>query len=173
MLGQNNSEPIDIPDRVPGCSLTFPPSGRHGKLQYVNPACFTNPVAPSQAFFSAAPPLGCDTTYIPTPRQAASPLTCFNLLGNLGRNTVIGPGLFNLDYSMVKNTKIPWISETFNVQFRAEFFNVLNHANFAPPNVNNLSPFDGSGNPVPGFGQLLAATQQPERQIQFALKFTW
>jgi len=171
LLGQNNSEPIDIPDRVPGCSLTFPSSGRHGKLQYVNPACFTNPVAPSQAFFSAAPPLGCDTTYIPTP-AGASPLTCFNLLGNLGRNTVIGPGLFNLDYSMVKNTKIPRISETFNVQFRAEFFNVLNHANFAPPNVNNLSPFDGSGNPVPGFGQL-TATQQPERQIQFALKFTW
>jgi hypothetical protein len=171
-LGQNNSEPIATPDRVPGCALTLPSSGRHGSLQYVNPACFINPVAPSATFFKAASPLGCDTAY-PTPVPAGlPPLTCFNLLGNLGRNTVIGPGLFNLDYAMIKNSKIPRISETFNVQFRAEFFNILNHANFAPPNVNNLSPFDGSGNPVPGFGQL-TNTQSPERQIQFALKLTW
>jgi hypothetical protein len=171
IMGQNNSEPIAIPDRVAGCALTNPSSGRHGSLQYVNPACFINAVAPNQAFFSTAQPLGCDTTTIPIP-AGASPLTCFNLLGNLGRNTVIGPGLFNLDYSMVKNNKVPKISENFAVQFRVEFFNVLNHANFAPPNVNNLSPFDGNGNPVPGFGQL-TATQTPERQIQFALKITW
>jgi hypothetical protein len=171
LMGQNNSEPISIPDRVPGCTLTNPSSGRHGTLQYINPACFTNPIAPTQAFFSAAPPLGCDTTTIPIP-AGASPLTCFNLLGNLGRNTVIGPGLFNLDYSMVKNSKVPRISETFAIQFRAEFFNVLNHANFALPNVNNLSPFDGNGQPVSGFGQL-TATQSPERQIQFALKLIW
>ncbi len=172
LMGQNNSEPISIPDRVRGCPLTFPSSGRKGNLQYVNPTCFTNPIAPSQAFFSAAPPYGCDTTYIPTP-AGQSPLTCFNLLGNLGRNTVIGPGLFNLDYSMVKNTKIPRISETFNLQFRAEFFNILNHPNFAPPDAgSSLSPFDGSGNPVPGFGQL-TSTQSPERQIQFALKVIW
>ncbi len=171
LMGQNNSEPIAIPDRVAGCALILPSSGRHGSLQYVNPACFINAVAPSQAFFSAAQPLGCDTTTIPIP-AGASPLTCFNLLGNLGRNTVIGPGLFNVDYSMIKNNKVPRISEHFAVQFRAEFFNLFNHANFAPPNVNNLSPFDGNGNPVPGFGQL-TATQTPERQIQFALKVTW
>ena len=169
-LGQNNSEPIAIPDRVPGCQLTFPSSGRHGPLQYVNPACFINPVAPSQAFYNAPSPLGCDPVY-PVPATPGS-LTCYNLLGNLGRNTVIGPGLFNLDFAMVKNTRVSKISENFNVQFRAEFFNVLNHANFAPPNVNNLSPFDGMGNAVAGFGTL-TATQSPERQIQFALKVTW
>jgi hypothetical protein len=173
-LGQNNSEPIAIPDRVAGCPLTLPSSGRHGSLQYVNPACFINPVAPSAAFFNAASPLGCDTAYPPpaTVPKNLPPLTCFNLLGNLGRNTVIGPGLFNVDFAMIKNTKISKISESFNVQFRAEFFNILNHANFAPPNTNNLSPFDGMGNPVQNFGQL-TATQTPERQIQFALKLTW
>jgi hypothetical protein len=97
--------------------------------------------------------------------------TCINLLGNLGRNAIIGPGLVNLDFSVVKNNKIPKISESFAVQFRAEFFNVFNHANFAPP-VDNLEALDASGNPVPGFGQI-DATQVPNREIQFALKFTW
>jgi hypothetical protein len=92
-------------------------------------------------------------------------------LGNLGRNTVIGPGLVNFDFSIVKNTKVPKISETFAVQFRAEFFNILNHTNFAPP-VDNLEAIDATGNPVPGFGQI-DATQVPNREIQFALKITW
>jgi hypothetical protein len=74
--------------------------------------------------------------------------------------------LIDLDYSMVKNTKIPKISETFNVQFRAEFFNILNRANFAPP-VNNLDILAG------GFGQLSPSTQTPSREIQFGLKFIW
>lgn len=111
------------------------------------------------------------------------PTTCINLVGNLGRNTLVGPGLFNLDYSMVKNTKIPKISEAFTVQFRVEFFNVLNRANFAPP-VDNLdvlggatiTPAAGSSNitglGAPPFGQL-TRLQGPERQIQFGLKFIW
>jgi hypothetical protein len=72
---------------------------------------------------------------------------------------------------MVKNTKISRISENFNVQFRAEFFNIMNRANFAPP-VANLNIFNGDGTPTGGFGQL-TATQTPERQIQFGLKFIW
>ena len=158
-MGQLNSEPIAIPDRVSGCQLTFPSSGRHGSLQYINPACLINTQAPSAGFYSA----NCDQRF-------AAP-TCINLLGNLGRNTVIGPGLVNFDFSIVKNTKVPKISETFAVQFRAEFFNILNHTNFAPP-VDNLEAIDATGNPVPGFGQI-DATQVPNREIQFALKITW
>jgi len=136
--GQLMSEPYAILDRVPGCSLTFPSSGRHGSLQYINPACFINPPAP-------------------------------NVLGNTGRNIVVGPGLINLDYSMVKNTKIPKISENFTVQFRAEFFNILNRANFAPP-VANLDVLAGVAG---GFGQLSPSTQTPSREIQFGLKLIW
>ena len=159
LVGQLNSEPIAIPDRVSGCPLTFPSSGRHGSLQYINPACLINAQAPSASFYSA----NCDQRF-------AAP-TCINLLGNLGRNTIIGPGLVNFDFAMVKNNKIPKISETFAIQFRAEFFNVFNHTNFAPP-VDNLEALDASGNPVPGFGQI-DATQVPNREIQFALKITW
>jgi hypothetical protein len=72
---------------------------------------------------------------------------------------------------MVKNTKVPKISENFNVQFRTEFFNVFNHANFAPP-IDNLQSLDGNGAPVSGFGQL-TSLQVPTREIQFALKIIW
>jgi hypothetical protein len=56
-----------------------------------------------------------------------------NLRGNAGRNILIGPGTSNLDLSVFKNNYIKRISENFNVQFRAEIFNILNHANFAVP----------------------------------------
>jgi Carboxypeptidase regulatory-like domain len=177
--GQLMSEPYVIPDRVPGCQLTLPGSGRHGSLQYVNPACFTFAQAPA----GINPATMCDQAFL-SANPGLPPTTCINLLGNLGRNTLVGPGLFNLDYSMVKNTKIPKISEAFNVQFRAEFFNVLNHANFAPP-IDNLDVLGGTSPPftnfVPNstnaigaapFGQL-TRLQSPERQIQFGLKFIW
>jgi hypothetical protein len=93
------------------------------------------------------------------------------LLGSLGRNTLIGPGLTNLDFSAFKNTYIKKISDPFEIQFRAEFFNVLNHANFAPP-FNNRSLFDAQGNPLGNAGEI-TSTQTPAREVQFALKVIW
>ncbi len=93
------------------------------------------------------------------------------LRGNLGRNTIIGPGLVNFDFSLFKNNHIKRISDTFNAQFRAEFFNVLNHANFAPP-LDNRNIFDSAGSPIGNAG-LITSTQTPSRQIQFALKLIW
>jgi hypothetical protein len=93
------------------------------------------------------------------------------LRGNLGRNTLIGPGLVNFDFSLFKNNYIRRISDHFNAQFRAEFFNVLNHANFAPP-LDNKNLFDSTGQPVANAG-LITSTQTPSRQIQFALKLIW
>ena len=94
-----------------------------------------------------------------------------NLRGNLGRNTVIGPGQSNLDLSLFKNHRIRRISENFTVQFRAEFFNVFNRANFASP-VDNRTVFEQNGSPTPGAG-LITSTQTPSRQIQLALKLIW
>jgi len=93
------------------------------------------------------------------------------LRGNLGRNTLIGPGLINLDFSVFKNNYIKRISDRFNVQFRAEFFNVINHTNFSPP-LDNRNVFDSSGSPIANAG-LITSTQTPSRQIQFAVKFIW
>jgi len=103
---------------------------------------------------------------------------CPNIRGNLGRNSIIGPGLFNVDFSVLKNHRVPRISETFNVQFRAEMFNVLNRANFAPPGLNPntgggpMQAIFANGQPNPQFGQIVA-TQTPARQIQLALKVLW
>lgn len=93
--------------------------------------------------------------------------------GNAGRNIFRGPGYRNWDFSLVKTFKI---NERFNAQFRAEFFNLLNHPNFANPAIlfnNDLSVPDTFGlvtatpdvagaNPVIGTGG--------PRNIQFGLK---
>jgi len=83
---------------------------------------------------------------------------------------LIGPGLTELDFSVFKNNYIRRISERFNVQFRAEMFNVLNHANFAPPtSQTNTDIFDGTGALLPTAG-VLTKTTTTAREIQFAVK---
>lgn len=76
--------------------------------------------------------------------------------GNAGRNILDGPGLETVDFSIVKNTAL---AERFTVQFRTEFFNLLNHANFNLPDN-----FLGSST----FGQIVSA--QDPRRIQFGIK---
>jgi hypothetical protein len=93
------------------------------------------------------------------------------LRGNLGRNTLIGPKLINLDFSLFKNNYIKSVSDSFNVQFRAEFFNVLNHPSFDAP-LHHKNIFDTNGNPISSAG-LITSTATTSRQIQFALKFIW
>jgi len=179
-LGMNITGAFAIPDFVPGCKGTNPSTGRTNALQYINPDCYIIPVAPSQAFFDAAAPLGCDgngtapaqSKYKAYVAAGNSPLTCFNLLGNDPRNAIIGPGLINLDFSMTKDNHIKKISESANLQFRAEFFNITNRVNYAPPVANDLGSLDVDGSVTPGFGAL-TKTQVPMREIQFALKLIW
>jgi hypothetical protein len=98
--------------------------------------------------------------------------------GNLGRNTLIGPGFSNVDLSLVKDTPVESISETFRVQFRVEFFNALNHPNFdLPGNAQNATSAsfiftDTSGKPNLAATRPVKTVNDP-REIQFALKFVW
>jgi len=88
-------------------------------------------------------------------------------LGNLQRDFLAGPGIVNLDYAVLKETTI---KEQVRLQFRAEFFNVLNHANFALPVATAFAQApNGGGNPNPTFGKITATTTS-SRQIQFAVK---
>ena len=165
-----------------GCkSLTRPgnPTG------YVKTECFQVPTAPDLAFWNAncnpTPPSLVDSNNnqitINNPQNPAldgagwlPALPCFNLRGNAGRNILVGPGVTSLDFSLFKNNYIKRISERFNIQFRAEIFNILNHPNFAPPSTpTNSDIFDGSGSPNTVAGALTSTTTTA-REIQFAVK---
>ena len=93
-----------------------------------------------------------------------------------GRNSIVGPNLFNVDFSVHKYFAVTKISEAFKVQFRAEFFNILNHANFeAPLDFNGASNAqiinsDGTDAHTGGLQQPLVVLP---RDIQFALKVIW
>jgi hypothetical protein len=119
-------------------------------------------------------PSGCHTAVNVGHPEAYINLGCFSvpnpitLLSNEGRNSVTGPGLVDVDFSIFKNNHIRRISEAFNVQFRAELFNALNRPNFAPP-IDNSALFDQTGNPVGGAGAV-DQTSTTARQVQFAVK---
>jgi hypothetical protein len=173
--GTLSSDDYAYPDVIAGCNLTnlnFKKSPT-GLPIYINSNCFTVPTAPSLAYWNA----NCDTTSpMFGPNTTPEPFPyCFNLRGNSGRNTMVGPGLTNLDFSIFKNNYIRRISENFNIQFRAEFFNILNHANFSQPQLSlgNTDMFDANGNPAPTTAGLLTSTTTDSREIQFALKVIW
>jgi len=166
------SDDYAYPSSVSGCNpidLNFR-NNPNGPL-YIRPGCFTVPVAPDQAFWTA----NCDPAP-PSVGAALAPgdLSCYNLRGNIGRNTLVGPGLTNLDFSVFKNNYIRRISESFNIQFRAEFFNILNHANFNVPSLGdgNTNMLNGDGTVNGGAGLLTQTTTDP-REIQFAIKLIW
>jgi len=150
-LGLKGTLTFAFPDRVPGCNPVNPdykhdPNGPH----YINTDCFRFP----------ASNLPTNTTQL-------------RFLGNSGRNSVIGPGLVNLDFSLMKNNPVVRISERFNIQFQAQFFNVLNHTNLAPPlKAVQTNIFNQSGALQAAAGTI-TSTLTTSRQLQFALKVIW
>ncbi len=85
--------------------------------------------------------------------------------GNVGRDTLIGPGLATWDFSVLKDTRI---REQMSLQFRAEIFNLLNRANFNQPNEVVFTPSGIS--PTAG---VITSTSTTARQVQFGLKLLW
>jgi hypothetical protein len=136
--------------------LSYNPSnngdGKDPVRPFVNPA-FTGPVIlgnPNQWFNPAA--------FLAYPNNSG-------FYGNLGRDTLIGPGLATWDLSFLKDTRL---RESLALQFRAELFNVLNRANF---NFPNPVTFSTSGvSPTAG---LITSTSTSSRQIQLSLKLVW
>jgi len=138
-LGQNSTDPVDVPDRLqgPGCSTSV--NGRHS-ASYANLNCLVFPSASLRR-------------------------------GNLGRNSLTGPGLENLDASLHKDSFIRRGYDRFNMQFRVDFFNLFNHPNLAAP-LSHQVIYGEKGNVVPG-GGLIDTTQTPPRQIQAGIKLIW
>ena len=110
-------------------------------------------------------------TMIAVSQQSA--LTC-GTLGDISRGFLRGPGLANWDFSLVKDTALPFIGEQGRLQFRAEVFNILNHANFGMPSG---TVFSGSTKDLGAYSETATATAgqitttaTASRQIQLALK---
>jgi len=128
-LGNGGADGFGIPNRVAGCDPINHNYVGGPTPVYINASCFTLPTVPKTSPLAAQ----C-TTFSGAPDISSTPNQyCANLLGNAGRNTIIGPKLVNFDFSATKNNPIHRISETFNVQFRAEIFNIFNRSNFNPP----------------------------------------
>ncbi|MFZ0274447.1 MAG: carboxypeptidase regulatory-like domain-containing protein [Acidobacteriaceae bacterium] len=84
--------------------------------------------------------------------------------GNVARDSLVGPGLSELDLSASKDTRL---TEALKLQFRAEFFNILNHTNFLTPNEVVYSSATAGVSPTAG---VITATSTTSRQIQFGAK---
>ena len=166
-LGQGSSDPFDFPSRVPGCN-PYNPNFKKSGQSYINANCFTYP---SVSVNSAIAPL-CNTNGVPDSPDGQR--LCTNIFGNNGRNSLVAPRLVDVDLALLKNIRVPRISETFGVQLRLEFFNIFNHTNFQAP-VDNLQ-FNGIGafNAVdPGSAGIIDSTTTPPRQIQLGAKVIW
>src|SRR5580704_1005992 len=108
----------------------------------------------------------------PCPNDAT--LTC-GTLGDAARGILRGPNLGDWDFSLVKDTAMQLWSKEASVEFRVEFFNILNHPNFGMP--ASATVFNGATSvlgayqqaPLAGVGQIIT-TATTSRQIQFALK---
>ncbi|HYL37604.1 MAG TPA: carboxypeptidase regulatory-like domain-containing protein, partial [Bryobacteraceae bacterium] len=136
--------------------LSYNPSNngdtRNPVRPFVNPA-FRGPVilgSPNQWFNPAA--------FLAPPNNSG-------FYGNLGRDTLTGPGLATWDVSFLKDTHL---QERVNLQFRAELFNLLNRANFNTPNAVTFTPAGVS--PTAG---VITSTSTTARQVQFSLKLLW
>jgi len=131
------------------------PVQKQNKTQYINTACFSYPTE--------------SANYNP-------------FLGNSGRNSIMGPGLQDFDMSFVKNNPVKSFGETFNIQFRAEIFNILNRVNYSNPlkastQLFSAAPAPTVANPSPvltgsaiSSAGALTTTATSSRQTQFALK---
>jgi carboxypeptidase family protein/TonB-dependent receptor-like protein len=182
-LGLNNAgaDPFGPLVRLPGCNpVNFTVGGP--VVNYLNQNCFTEPYLPTSAvaglpYACAGFPNAGTAGFIPAAPSGQT--YCSNLMPlNVGRNTIFGPSFSDLDFSIHKVFPITRISETFNIQFRAEFFNIFNHSQFVPPQPNSGDSNAGLINPdgsYAGVGNILspANLQTPAREVQFALKLNW
>lgn len=165
-LGQG-STPLLGASLAPGstvASAITSGSTRDRLNQYVNPTAFTP--APLLYYPTAAPGTCPDATGN----------TCVTGFGDLGRNIYKGPFEQNWDASIIKYFKL---TESQELRFTADFFNVWNHPNFSAPELTDIEAYETWANPLGNnkqgpdpFGVILNSLGNP-RLIQFSLRYAF
>jgi hypothetical protein len=196
-LGNGGADQFGPLVKVPGCDPIDHgfANSLAGAPLWINASCFSEASVPSAALASLpypCAPFSVDSAFANNPANngvltqggtgpafvydPTKPNYCANLApGSVLRNSIYGPHLFTLDFSVLKNFPVRRISEQFNVQFRAEMFNITNHDNFVPPQPNsgdsNAGIYNQDGT-LAGTGTISLPATDP-REIQFALKVIW
>jgi hypothetical protein len=157
-VGLTSASTFSYPNRIygPGCSGN--PVNLADKFNYLNRSCFTFPQGVTVSQSSSTAANGTVTTV----------RTFYPQFGNERRNSLTGPGINDVDLSLVKITPLNRIHEGFHAEFRMEAFNVLNHPMFQVPGRTSTGVFNATGTPLTS--QILTATSVDEREIQFGLK---
>jgi outer membrane receptor protein involved in Fe transport len=186
--GQGDRPDINTPALLAAYPCTSqpgqPPAGN-------NPCAYTPVVYNPKTVITGDPNNWYNGAMFSLPPECTGPglTNCSTSVGQLGtalRNSLTGPPERNWDFSLVKDTKLGFLGEGGNLEFRAEFFNVINHPNFAAgthfsPQIFNgvctppapgvpcapeISPFSEA----PSNGQVHAEVLDGQREIQFALR---
>jgi Carboxypeptidase regulatory-like domain len=124
-----------------------------------------NPIRPSwNPSFSGPVVLGGPNLYF---NPAAFVVPAAGTYGDVGRNVLTGPGLATTDISIAKNTPL---NDKLRMQFRAEFFNLFNRANFGTPNAVVFASASATPSPTAG---VISSTATTSRQVQFGVKVLW
>ena len=140
--------------------LSYNPSNNGDTRNPVRP--FINPD------FSGPVVLGKPSQWF-NPKAFLAPPASSGFFGNLGRDTLTGPGLATWDFSAFKTTTL---HERLSLQFRAEIFNLLNRANFNTPNLITFTS-STAGTKTSGTAGAITSTSTTSRQVQFGLKLLW
>jgi hypothetical protein len=136
--------------------LSYNPSNNGDTRNPVRP--FVNPAFTGRVVLGSAKKWFNPAAFLPVPNGSG-------FYGNLSRDSLTGPGIATWDLSFLKNTKV---RGRLTSQFRAEFFNVLDRANFGTPNTVVFTPAGVS--PTAG---VITNTSTTSRQVQFAVKLLW
>jgi hypothetical protein len=170
-------DPTNVHANIVGSTQTFDPrtaqtiNGTAGNY-YFNPNSFSS----AQCGDSNNPIATCTPgpTILPANSQVVADPSLATY-GTLPRNFLRGPGFINFDLAFSKTTAL--VGERMKLEFRAEFFNIFNHANFLSPGVNNngdgtfTGGFGGTNINSSQFGQI-TSTYDP-RIIQLALRLSF
>jgi hypothetical protein len=151
----------------------------------INPCAYTPVVYNPKTVLTGDPNNWINGAMFSMPPNCTGPglTNCSDTIGQLGtalRNSLVGPAQRNWDFSLVKDTKLGFLGEAGMVEFRAEFFNVINHPNFSGQHFSTSifpGPSPGSGSSditpfleAPTGGHVTQEVQDGQREIQFALR---